>query len=93
MKELQNVFQRISFKYEALSEKQLNEEEIRNLPDRGFRITVVKMFIRLSRKLDELDERITKSLGDLQASFSKGLETIKKKDLELLNSFTDTKIH
>ena len=51
------------------------------------------MFIRLSRKLDELDERITKSLGDLQASFSKGLETIKKKDLELLNSFTDTKIH
>ena len=60
MKELQNVFQRISFKYEALSEKQLNEEEIRNLPDRGFRITVVKMFIRLSRKLDEFDERITK---------------------------------
>ena len=93
MKELQNVFQRISFKYEDLSEKQLNEEEIRNLPDRGFRITVVKMFIRLSRKLDELDERITESLGDLQASFSKGLETIKKKDLELMNSFTDTKIH
>ena len=27
----------------------------------------------------------------MQASFSKGLETIKKKDLELLNSFTDTK--
>lgn len=49
------------------------------------------MFIRLSRKLDEFNERITKSLGELQASFSKGLETIKKKDLELLNSFTDTK--
>ena len=36
------------------------------------------MFIRLSRKLDEFHEQITKSLGELQASFSKGLETIKK---------------
>ena len=49
------------------------------------------MFIRLSRKLDECDERVTKSLGKLQASFSKGLATIKKKDLKLLNSFTKTK--
>lgn len=47
------------------------------------------MFIRLSRKLDEFDERITKSLGELKASFSKGLETIKKK--KCLNSFTKTK--
>ena len=35
--------------------------------------------------------RVTKSLGELQASFSKGLETIKKEDLKLLNSFTKTK--
>lgn len=49
------------------------------------------MFIRLSRKLDGFDERVTKSLGKLQASFSKGLETIKKEDLKLLYSFTKTK--
>ena len=58
MKELQNVFQRISFKHEDLSEKQLNEEEIRNLADKEFRVTLVKTFIRLSRKLDEFDESL-----------------------------------
>ena len=47
MKELQNVFQRISFKYEALSEKQLNEVKIGNLLEKEFRIMIVKMILDL----------------------------------------------
>ena len=58
---------RISLKHEEISEKQLNEEEIRDLSEKEFRVTLVKMFIRirLNRKLNEFDERINESLGKL----------------------------
>lgn len=42
-------------------------KEIRDLSDKEFRVTRVKMFIRirLNRKLNEFDERIDESLGKL----------------------------
>lgn len=55
-----------------ISEKQLNEEEIRNLSDKEFRVTLVKMFIRLSRKLDEFDERVTKAQASCKPPSAKG---------------------
>ena len=61
MKELQNVFQRISFKYEALSEKQLNEVETDNPPEKAFR-----MIVKMTQDLGKTMEKMQMFTNDLQ---------------------------
>ena len=60
------------------SPNQTKEEEIRNLPDKEFRIMVVKMIQNLENKMElqinSLDIRIEK----MQEMFNKDLEEIKK---------------
>ena len=44
------------------TEVQINEEEIGNLPEKEFRIMIVKMIKNLEKKMDKMQESINKDL-------------------------------
>ena len=47
------------------TEVQMNEEEIGKLPEKEFRIMVVKMIKNLENKMEEMQESINKDLEEL----------------------------
>ena len=55
---------------EKTPEKQLNEVEIGNLPEKEFRITIVKMIqdlgIRMEAKIEKMQEMFNKDLEELK---------------------------
>ena len=53
------------------SEKQLNETKIGNLPEREFRIRIVKM-------IQDLGKRMEEKIKKVQEMFNKDLEELKK---------------
>ena len=46
------------------TEVQINEEEIRKLPEKEFRIMIVKMVINLENKMEKMQESINKKLEE-----------------------------
>ena len=48
------------------TEVQINEEEIRKLPEKEFRIMIVKMVINLENKMEKMQESINKDLEELE---------------------------
>ena len=68
-------------------EKQLNEVEIGNLPEKEFRIMIVKMIQdyrkRMEAKIEKMQEMFNKDLEELK---NKKLEELKKKHLEELKN-------
>ena len=48
------------------TEVQINEEEIRKLPEKEFRIMIVKMTKNLENKMGEMRESINKKLEELK---------------------------
>ena len=73
-------------------EKQLNEVETRNLPEKGFRIMIVKMIQdlgkRMEAKIKKMQEMYNKDLEELK---NKYLEELKDKQTEMNNTITETK--
>ena len=63
-------------------EKQLNEVEISNLPEKEFRIMIVKM-------IQYLGKRMEAKIKKIQEMFNKDLEELKNKHLELKNKQTE----
>ena len=65
-------------------EKQLNEVEIGNLPEKKFRLMIVKMIqdlgIRMEAKIEKMPEM-----------FNKDLEELKNKQTEMNNTITEMK--
>ena len=61
------------------SEKQLNEVEIGNLPEKEFRIMIVKMIQDIGKKMEAKIEK-------MQEMFNKDLEELKNKHLEELKN-------
>ena len=61
-------------------EKQLNEEEIGTLPEKEFRIMMVKMIQDFEKRLDAKIEK-----------FTKDLEELKSKQTEICNTITEMK--
>ena len=57
---------------DKISEKQLNKEEIGNLPEKEFRIVIVKM-------IQDLRKRMEAKIKKIQEMFTKGLEELKNK--------------
>ena len=45
-------------------EVQINEEEIGNLPEKEFRIMIVKMIKNLENRMEKMQEAITKDLEE-----------------------------
>ena len=60
-------------------EKQLNEVEIGKLPEKEFRIMIVKM-------IQDLGKRMEAKIEKMQEMFNKDLEELKKKHLEELKN-------
>ena len=62
------------------TEVQINEEEIGKLPEKEFRIKIVKMIKNLGEKMEKIQE-----------SIDKDLEELKNKHTETNNTFTKIK--
>ena len=65
-------------------EKQLNEVETGNLPEKEFRITTVKM-------IQDLGKRMEAKIEKMQEMFNKDLEELKNKQTEMNNTVTEMK--
>ena len=65
-------------------EKQLNEVEIGNFPEKEFRITIVKMIQDLGKTMEAKIEK-------MQEMFNKDLEELKYKQTEMNNTKTEMK--
>ena len=50
---------------DKIPEKQLNEVEIGNLPEKDFRIMIVKMIQDLGKTMEKMQEMFTKDLQEL----------------------------
>ena len=69
---------------EKTPENQLNEVEIGNLPEKEFRIMVVKM-------IQDLGNRMEANIENMQEMFNKDTEELKKKQTEMNNTITELK--
>ena len=65
-------------------EKQLNEVEIGNLPEKEFRIIIVKM-------IQDLGKRMEAKIGKMQEMFNTDLEELKNKQTEMNNTIMEMK--
>ena len=66
------------------TEKQLNEVEVGNLPEKEFRILIVKMMI--VKMTQDLRKRMEAKIQKMQEMFNKDLEELKNKHPEELNN-------
>ena len=64
------------------SEKELNKTKISNLPDKEFKVMVIKILTELRKGMEEHSE-----------NFHQELENIKKNQSQLKNITTEIKIH
>ena len=62
------------------TEVQINEEEIGKLPEKEFRIMIVKMILNLESKMERMQESVNKDLEELM-----------NKHTETNNTFTEIK--
>ena len=60
---------------------QTEEEEIENLPDKEFRIMIVKMIQNLENKMESQINRLETPTEKMQERFNKDLEEIKKESI------------
>ena len=65
-------------------EKQLNEVEIGNLPEKEFRIMIVKM-------IQDLGKRMEAKMEKMQEMFNKDIEELKNKQTEMNSKITEMK--
>ena len=63
---------------------QINEEEIGNLPEKQFKVMIVKMMQNLGNRMEAWIEKI-------QEMFNKDLEELKNKQTEMNNTITEMK--
>ena len=68
------------------SQDQINEEEISHLPEREFRIMIVKMF----QRLENIMEKMQKAFNTVN-TITKDIEEIKNKQTEMNNTITEIK--
>ena len=69
-----------------ITEVQINEEEIGKLPEKQFRIMVVKMIKNLDNKMEKMQESINKDLEELKDKYRQTTQLLKLKLLEGINS-------
>ena len=68
------------------TEVQINGEEIGKLPEKEFRIMIVKMIKNLENKMEKMQESINKDLGQLKNTETNNTITEILKILEGINS-------
>ena len=70
--------------HDKTPEKQLNEVEIGNLPEKEFRITIMKM-------IQDLGKRMEAKIEKMQEMINKDLEELKNKQTQMNNTITEKK--
>ena len=70
---------------------QTKEEEIGNLPDKEFRIMIVKMIQNLENKMDLQINNLETKIEKMQKRFNKDLEEIKKSQYIMNNAINQIK--
>ena len=65
---------------------QINEEEIGKLPEKEFRIMIVKMIKNLENKMEKMQESVNKDLEELKNKHTETNNTITEITLEGINS-------
>ena len=65
------------------SQDQINEEELSNLPEREFRIMIVKMLQRFESRMEKMEEAF-----NTVNTIIKDIEEIKNKQTEMNNTIT-----
>ena len=68
---------------ERNSQDHINEEKITNLPEREFRIMIVKMLQRLENRMEKIQETI-----NTVNTITKDIEEIRNKQTEMNNTIT-----
>ena len=68
------------------TEVQINEEEIDKLPEKEFRIMIVKMIKNLENKMEKIQESINKDLEELKNKHTNNTITEIKNTLEGISS-------
>ena len=68
------------------TEIQINEEEIGKLPEKGFRIMIVKIIRNLENRMEKMQESINKNIGELKKKYTNNTITEIKNTLEGINS-------
>ena len=63
------------------TEVQINEEEISKLPEKEFRIMIVKMIKNLENKMEKMQESINKDLEELKNKHTETTQLLKLKIL------------
>ena len=64
------------------TEVQINEEEIGKLPEKEFRIMIVKMIKNLDNKMEKMQESINKDLEELKNKHTETTQLLKLKILQ-----------
>ena len=70
---------------------QTKEEEIESLPEKEFRIIIVKMIQNLENKMELQKNSLETRIEKMQENFNKDLEEIKKSQSIMNNAITETK--
>ena len=70
---------------------QTKEEEIGNLPDKEFRIIIVKMIQNLEKKMELQINSLETRIKKMQERFNKDLEEIKKSQCIINNAINEIK--
>ena len=65
---------------------QINEEEINNLPEKKFRIMIVKMLQRLENRMEKIQKAF-----NIVNTITKDIEKIKNKQKEMKNTIAEIK--
>ena len=70
------------------TEVQINEEEIDKLPEKEFRITIIKIIKNLENKMEKMQESINRDLEELKNKHTETNNTITeiKNTLEVINN-------
>ena len=65
---------------------QINEEKIGKLPEKEFRIMIVKMIKNIENKMEKMQESINKNIGELKKKYTNNTITEIKNTLERINN-------
>ena len=67
------------------------KEEIGNLPEKEFRIMIIKMIQKLEKKMELQINNLETKIEKMQEMFNKDLEEIKKSQLKMNNTINEIK--
>ena len=79
--------------HEKCPPSQTKEEEIENLPEKEFRIMIIKTFQNLENKMELWINSLETSIEKMQEMFNKDLEEVKKSLFTMYNTINEVKKH